>query len=113
MGTKVYVGDSGIHGRGLFARDAFEPGQIVGRYSNKPTKLAADEHPHVMELYGEDDELLKCVMGTGDFRFVNHSSSPNLELDDGTLEFRAVRHINPGDELTWYYGDEFEEAPRR
>jgi SET domain-containing protein len=107
----VYVASSGIHGRGLFARRSFEPGQLVGRYSSRKTELTSEDHPHVMELYDQDDELLECVMGTGNFRFVNHSSSPNLELDDETLEFRAVRYISPGDELTWYYGDEFEADP--
>lgn len=110
MGAKVYVSNSGIHGKGLFARHSFEPGEFVGHYSSRPTKLAADDHPHVMELYDEAG-LASCVIGIGNFRFVNHSSSPNLEFEDETLEFRAVRHISPGDELTWYYGDEFEADP--
>jgi SET domain-containing protein len=111
MSAKVYVGSSGIHGRGVFARHALEPGELVGRYASRKTKLTAEDHPHVMELYDDDGELLECRMGVGELRFVNHSSSPNLELDDETLEFRAVRQVEPGDELTWYYGDEFEADP--
>jgi len=108
MAAKVYVSNSGIHGRGLFAKRSFKPGEIVGRYTGRKTRLSSEDHPHVMERYDEDGQLLECVMGVGDFRFINHNSNPNLEIDEETLEFRAVRHIGPGDELTWYYGDEFE-----
>jgi len=107
MGRHIYLSTSGIHGKGLFAARSFTKGEVVGHYRSRKTKLTAVDNPYVIEIYDEAGVLLEHRIGTNDFRFINHSSTPNLEMGDD-LEFIAVKDITRGDELTWFYGEEFE-----
>jgi hypothetical protein len=43
--------------------------------------------------------------------FINHGCSPNLFFDVGTLEFRAIRDIEPGEEVLLNYCATEEELP--
>ena len=106
---KVYVANSGVHGSGVFAGEFIPAGQVVGKYTSRKVSLR-NEHPHVLIVYDLDTgEELERRIGTNNFRYVNHSTAPNLEMIDDTLEFVATRHIAINEELTWYYGDEFED----
>ena len=106
--SKVFVADSSVHGKGLFAGESIQCGMVVGKYKSR--KVALDtEHPHIIIIYDEDTgDVIEQRMGTGDFRFVNHSAHPNLGLVDETLEFVALRAISQGEELLWHYGEEYE-----
>ena len=107
--TKIYVTDSPVHGKGLFAGEFIAAGTVLGKYKSR--RVSGDnEDSHVLIVYDVDTgEELERRMGTNDFRYVNHSASANLEMDAETLEFFATRHISCHEELTWYYGDEFED----
>jgi SET domain-containing protein len=105
---KIYVANSSVHGSGVFAGEFIPCGTVVGKYLSRRVSLK-NEHPHVLIIYDEDTgEELERRIGTNQFRYVNHSIRPNLEMLDDTLEFVATRHIAPNEELTWYYGEEFE-----
>ena len=108
MGVPIYVGESPIHGRGVFAARAFKAGDVVGRYRSRKTKLGAEDNPYVIEIYDDEGALLEHRIGTNEFRFINHSTNPNLDLQDDDLKFVAVRDIGADEELTWHYGEEFE-----
>jgi len=109
---KVFVSNSAIHGRGLFAGEPIRCGAVVGKYKSRKVRKNA-EHPHIIIIYDEDTgEEMERRMGTGDFRYVNHSPHPNLGIIDETLEFVALREISKGEELLWHYGDEYEEDLR-
>ena len=45
-------------------------------------------------------------------RYANHSCRPNAESDiaKGEVIIRAVRNIQPGDEITYHYGKDYYEA---
>ena len=45
---------------------------------------------------------------TCNFRFINHAKKANVAYYDD-LTVVAIRDILPGEELTHYYGDEWEE----
>ena len=107
MARSVYTAPSGIHGKGVFAARSFKKGDRVGEYRSYPTKVTSEENPFVIECYDDDGNLSEYRMGTNAFRFVNHSDDPNLHMDDDLI-FWAVKDIAKDDELTWYYGDEFE-----
>jgi SET domain-containing protein len=107
MARKVYVARSGIHGKGVFAGKSFVKGERVGYYRGYSTKVTSEENPFVIEMYDEDEVLTGYRMGTNQFRFVNHSADPNLDMDDD-LVFWAVKDIAKDEELTWFYGPEFE-----
>lgn len=97
----VEVGDSALHGRGLFARETIAAGTELGICRAK--KARDLEGPHVLWL-GEDEVpvRVKCTL-----RFINHSASPNVVYYDD-LSVVALRDIGAGEELLHHYGDEWE-----
>lgn len=105
---KIYVSQSSVHGSGVFAGEFIPAGSVVGKYTSRRVSLR-NEHPHTLIIYDHDTgEEIERRVGTNKFRYVNHSTAPNLDMIEETLEFVATRHIASHEELTWYYGDEFE-----
>lgn len=83
--------------RALHASRALAPGDLLGTFSiaalvPRPTRysiqLGAFEH---------------ALVEPEAFRLINHSCVPNLLLDARGLALRAVRPIEPGHELTYFY----------
>lgn len=95
------VAVSPIHGRGLFARRPITKGTLIGVYEGERTD---DNGPYV--LWVDDDGHEYGIDGRNDLRFVNHSPRPNAVFEGEHL--RALRTIRSGEEITFYYGDEFE-----
>lgn len=102
----VEAGTSKIHGRGLFARAAIEEGTLVGIYTGSSGRRWTGS-PYGIHSYDDDGEWVSCVVGTTVLKLINHSTEPNVEID---AEFRVwtTKDVDAGDELTWYYGDEFQ-----
>ena len=90
------VGRSSIHGAGCFATEVIRPGALIGRFDVEP---ADGDGPHVLWL--GDEPLLV----TNELRYLNHAANPNAEMDD--LEVRALRRIEPGEEITVHYGPDW------
>ena len=91
----VYVADSPIHGKGLFA-DTFIPaceviGTLTGEYPNR-------DGDYVLWLDNRQGFLVH-----GELRYINHSDEPNAVYYD-TLEVCALRDIHPHEEITHNYG---------
>lgn len=103
----VYLGKSPVHGKGVFAVRDIWKGEVVGRYESRPTTVSSERNRYVLELYDEDGKFLEYRLGINEFKYINHSSDPNVEMGD-ELEFIALRDIKQDEELLWYYGDEFE-----
>lgn len=93
---------SAIHGKGAFATQAFLVGDHVGVYVGEPTN---DDGMHVLWIE-TDDRTWRGIDGTGVLRWLNHSKNPNVEFDGPDL--LAIAAINSGDELTFHYGEEWE-----
>jgi hypothetical protein len=98
----VECGESAIHGKGAFATVAFSVGDHVGTYAGEPTD---DDGTHVLWIETDDGDW-RGVDGTGVLRWLNHSTSPNVEFVGPHLH--AIAAIHPGDELTFHYGEEWE-----
>jgi len=96
----VYVADSPIHGKGLFARSFIPSGTVIGVAQGQPT---TDDGDHVLWIDGKDGFHVQC-----DLRYINHSNTPNAAYHN-TLEVCAIRDIHPEDEITHYYGADWEE----
>mgnify|MGYP000064403068 CR=1 FL=1 len=94
VGDALYVASSELHGLGLFAAAPLGEDVVLGRLAGMPTY---DEGIHVLWL---TDELGLEV--TNDFRFINHSSTPNCALTD--VEVVTLRAIGVHEELTHDYG---------
>lgn len=97
----LYVKKSKIHGMGLFAKKDIAKGQILGKVEGMRTKR---DGPHV--LWMGENQLgfrVRCKL-----KYINHSAEPNAcYYDDLTVV--ALRKIKKDEEITHYYGDEWEE----
>lgn len=98
----VYVADSPIHGKGVFAGRCFAEGVVIGTYQGLPTQ---EDDTYVLWLC--EDGQWRGINGTGPLRFLNHSCEPNADFDG--CELYALRDIASGEEITFHYGEEWEE----
>lgn len=97
--SRLRVGDSPKHGKGVFANEFIAAGSpvmqcgglIKGPEEITPTTRALQIGPR--EYLVEDPE------NPGMDDLINHSCNPNLGYVDGSLLLYAIRDIEPGDEL--------------
>jgi len=102
----VYVADSPIHGRGLFARRDIAAEEFIGSYDGPATQK---DGMHVLWIWNEDSERWEGINGKNEMRFLNHASEPNA--DWWGTDLYATRPIARDEEITFDYGwdDEDEE----
>ena len=98
---RVIAKDSAIHGKGAFAKTAIAEGAHIGEYTGTPSD---EDGTHVLWVEGDDGEF-HGIDGDGVLRWLNHSSTPNVEFDGPQLY--ALRDIAAGEELTFHYGEEW------
>lgn len=102
-----YVDESGIHGKGLYARVALKKGSFLGTYKG-PERIDIDNSgPHVLWAEMDDGSWLGRD-GRNILRYLNHSRKPCAEFDG--FDLFALKNIKAGTELTIDYGDEFAAA---
>jgi SET domain-containing protein len=100
-------------GLGLFATVAIRKGAFIAEYWGRriPTKTADDLNTKYLfeinsrwTIDGSDRRNLA--------RYINHSCRPNAEPDirNRTIRIRAVKNIEPGDEITYHYGNGYFET---
>lgn len=102
---------SAIEGRGVFAKRAFSPGEIVVVYAPKHVRLAADD-PRATEaaatrltLLSQDGFVLVPDQSAPGGWLCNHSCAPNAALfSSGDGRVQCIRPIARGDEVTIFYG---------
>jgi len=103
---RTEVRDSAIHGKGLFAKAAIGPGEIVavkGGYildSREWIVLETQLGPAEIQI-AEDLFIapLRQEQRDGSMLYTNHSCDPNIAIQ-GQIVFVAMRDIVPGEELT-------------
>jgi SET domain-containing protein len=102
----VFVGQSPLHGRGVFAARSFQPGEMI---EDCPVLLVPASTVSELHLDGycfEWDED-RCAIALGYGSLYNHSWRPNARYDhDHELDvvtYTAVRSIEAGDEITINY----------
>lgn len=93
--VRLQVGNSPIHGKGLFARGEIEKGTILGSIRGIRT---VNDGSYVLWLDEFTGVRMLCK-----YKYINHSDDPNVVLYD-TLEVCALRDIYPGEEITFNYG---------
>ena len=92
--SKIYVDNSTIHGKGLFAAQSIKAGEVIGIANGKKTR---QDGPHVLWLSDDTGFRVQC-----DLRFINHHPEPNACYYD-SLEVIALRDIKKGEEITHDY----------
>lgn len=96
----VYVADSGIHGRGLFAARAIEPGEYIGTFHGPPARR---DGTYVLWVY--IDAASDAPVGRSGrnlLRYLNHAAPGNAEFDG--FDLYASCAIGCGEEITIDYG---------
>jgi len=117
----LYIGDTDLKGRGMFAAEAIQPEEII---ENSPVivmdtvaRVHLDQtllHDYIFEW--QPDGAALCCMALGYIPIYNHSYASNCEYfmdyEAQTMSIKTVREINAGEELTINYnGDWNDEKP--
>ncbi len=99
MIKKVYVDESKIHGKGLFAKKIIKQGETIGRIKPNPSE---EDGLHVLWVSESEGHKVK-----GPLKYINHSPKPNAcyYVD---LTVVALQDIDPGDEITHNYGEDWQ-----
>jgi hypothetical protein len=109
------VRDSGIHGRGVFAKEKIRRGTVIVEYKGQRTsydKAASrpdsdpgdSAHTFLFEL--DDGRVIDAGVRGNAARWINHSCDPNcapFEDEDGRVFIEAKRKIRRGEELCYDY----------
>jgi SET domain-containing protein len=98
LGDIVYVGDSGIHGRGLFASREIARGEYIGTFTGPTAKKNGS---HVLWIYA-DDGTVTGRRGRNLLRFVNHALPCNAVFDG--FDLYSLKRIRRDEEITIDYG---------
>ena len=96
---RVYVAPSPIHGQGLFAARTLAPGQLIGVYEGPEV---SEDDIYVLWVEDEEGEGWTGYDGRNEMRFLNHSDTPNAEMDG--LHCYCRDQIPAGAEITIDYG---------
>lgn len=94
----VYVEDSGIHGKGLFARTRIPRDTFIGTYEGP---VAKKNGSHVLWVFDDDSDEVIGRCGQNWLRYLNHNKKPNAEFDG--FDLYALRAIKPDEEITIDY----------
>jgi len=94
------VKESALHGKGLFAKIDIEQEAYLGTYAGRST----DENgTYVLWVEETEGNWIGCD-GRNMLKYLNHSESPSCEFDGRDLY--ALRDIEAGEELTFFYGED-------
>jgi SET domain-containing protein len=97
----VQVGDSPIHGKGVFASRAIAAGSYIGTFRGP---AAWRNGTYVLWVWLDDGRAVGR-RGRNHFRYLNHAPSANAEFDG--FDLYAVRDIPAGVEITIDYGPDY------
>jgi SET domain-containing protein len=111
---------SGIAGRGVFAKRAFAPGEVVVAYAPKQRRLdasspeASEASATKLSLLSEGRTVIVPDTSVPGGWLCNHSCAPNASLfADGEGRVVCTRPIAPGEEVTIFYGWVTRNEPER
>lgn len=114
-GRRLQVRRSGVHGKGVFALQAIPAGEVlieyVGEIIGWPEALRRHPHDpsdpnHTFYFSIDDDHVIDANVGGNASRWINHACEPNCQADeqDGRVFIKALRDLQPGEELFYDYG---------
>jgi uncharacterized protein len=104
----LIIRSSAIHAAGCYTTTSIRKGARVAQYTgHKLTKAEADqryEDSPVTYLFGLGDGSI-VIDGHAMAMFINHSCKPNCQTEEiaGRVWIKAIRNIEPGEEITYDY----------
>ena len=112
--------DSAIEGRGVFAKQRFEPGEVIVPYAPKQRRLDVDDPEATaasetkLTLLSERWFVIIPDTSVPGGWLCNHSCTPNADIySDGAGRIQCIRPISPGEEVTIFYGWVTRNQPER
>jgi SET domain-containing protein len=106
------VGESTIDGQGVFAGEAIPARRKIGEVRGEAISVQEAQRRsrgqvRIMLIAVSERRALDATQSADALRFINHSCRPNaaLRLNQGRVEFYAMRDIAVGEELTVNYGE--------
>ncbi len=112
---RIEVGESSVHGRGVYATQFIPKGTRVIEYTGQriSSESAPDDesNPHTFNFGLESGEVINPEIGGNEARWINHCCDPNCEAieEDGRIFIYAIHDIEPGQELFYDYAMEIDE----
>jgi uncharacterized protein len=114
-GKRIQVRRSGVHGKGVYALAPLHKGEKIIEYVGERITWpqALKRHPsnpddpnHTFFFHLDDKNVIDAGVGGNAARWINHACKPNCEADeeDGRVFIKALRKIEPGEELFYDYG---------
>lgn len=111
---------SGIHGRGVFAREPIPAGTRLIEYRGERITVAEGDARYPLDpsvpyhtfLFEIDDGVVIDAGRRGNMaRWINHSCEPNCDavIEDARIYIESIRDIAAGEELTYDYNFILEE----
>ncbi|HJV96689.1 MAG TPA: SET domain-containing protein [Albitalea sp.] len=107
----VSVRPSAIDGQGVFAAEPIAAYRKIGEIRGESlsvddARIRATRHERIMIVELSPRRAIDFSKSADPMRYTNHSCAPNarLCLDQGRVEFYALRRIAPGEEITVNYG---------
>jgi len=97
-------------GRGLFTLERIPKGSFVIEYVGRPaTAKQIKENRGKYLFWTSDVSMIDGNIPSNSARFINHSCAPNCEvrIRNRRLYIFALRTIQPGEELSYDYGEEY------
>ncbi|EWC44502.1 hypothetical protein DRE_06770 [Drechslerella stenobrocha 248] len=100
----------------VVARAPIAKGDVVKNLSGVMVTMTKEEEAEFNEASNRDFSIIHssrkagAQIFLGPARFVNHDCLPNcrfVSASKSTVKFSAIRHIEPGEELTVYYSDDY------
>lgn len=116
----MYVADSAIEGQGVFAGEAIPHRRKIGELRGEAISVRearrrakGRERIHIVEV--SETRAVDATLSTDALRQINHSCAPNarLHINQGRVEFYALRDIEAGEEISCHYGESHHEGRLR
>jgi SET domain-containing protein len=112
---RFQVRRSSVHGRGVFAVAPIARDELIIEYTGEvigwPEALRRHPHDpedpnHTFYFSLEGGKVIDAKVGGNSSRWINHACEPNCQADetDGRVFIRALRDLQPGEELFYDYG---------
>ena len=111
--SRTVVGDSPVHGQGVFAAVDIAKGEVVERcpYIVIDDDDLKDENRLNDYLFTSPDAATDYLVVMGLGMMYNHSDDANseweIDADNRFVRFTAVRDIEAGEEIFQNYGEEY------
>lgn len=83
--------------RALFARARFDAEEVITSFGASEVRTEPDRY--TVQIDRDSHVVLDPLY----LQYINHHCNPNVMFDCRTMEVRALRAIEPGDELTFFY----------